>query len=106
MADKVRPIKPSEVAGRKEGNIPDAVFESFNELISRTFVDGYATIKQDDVVALLKKKGLKKKDVFDNGWLNVEKAYEAAGWKVSYDQPAYNESYPATFTFSPKSRKD
>lgn len=106
MADKVRPIKPSEVASEKARIFPDAVFESFNELISQKFTGGSVMIKQSDIVALMEKKGLKCKEIFDNSWLNVEEAYRAAGWKVVYDRPAYDESYPPTFTFSPRSTKD
>jgi hypothetical protein len=50
-------------------------------------------------VALLVKKGLKKQQIFDDNLLDVEEVYEKAGWKVEYDKPAFNESYPATFTF-------
>lgn len=33
-------------------------------------------------------------------WLNFEGAYRRAGWKVEFDKPGYNESYPATFKFT------
>lgn len=105
MTANVRPIKPSEVAKKKKNDIPDAVFEAFNELIAKKFSDGYATVKQADAVALMEKKGLNPNEVYNNGWLNVEEVYRAAGWKVEYDKPAYNESYPATFTFSTRRKK-
>ena len=99
MTNKVRPIGPDEVESQKEMDFPDAVFESFNELIAQQFTSGSATIKQEDVVALMVEKGLNHGEIFDKGWLNVEEVYRSAGWKVSYDKPGYNESYPATFTF-------
>jgi hypothetical protein len=37
--------------------------------------------------------------IFSKGYLNFEELYEAQGWKVVYDKPAYNESYKANFTF-------
>ena len=40
--------------------------------------------------------------VFRNGWLNIEATYEATGWDVQYDKPAYYEDREATFTFTPK----
>ena len=43
---------------------------------------------------------LTRQTVFDNGWLDVEEAHRAAGWRVEYDKPAYNESYDAFFVFS------
>lgn len=106
MADKVRPIKPSEVAAEKAKVFPDAVFESFNEIIAQASTGGSVTIKQADVVELMVKKGLKEEEIQRSGWLNIEEAYRAAGWKVEYDKPAYNESYPATFTFSPRRKTD
>ncbi|MFZ2193287.1 MAG: hypothetical protein WAV31_03510 [Candidatus Moraniibacteriota bacterium] len=99
---KVRPIKPSEVAAIKKQEFPAAVFEAFNELISSKFVGGSATIKQKDVVVLMVKKGLDEKEISEKGWLNVEAAYRAAGWKVKYDSPGFNETYDATFEFSTK----
>jgi len=44
--------------------------------------------------------GKTRDEVFDKGWLNIEPMYRAAGWKVVYDKPAYNESYEPTFTFT------
>src|SRR3989338_5420223 len=99
MANKVSPIRPDEVAKEQSITFPDAVFESFNALILQNFVNGYATIKQEDVVTLMVDKGLVVNDIFKKGWLNVEEAYQQAGWKVKYDKPGYNESYPATFEF-------
>ncbi len=96
------PIKPGDVAFGKEESFPDAVWDSFNELITQKFVRGSAIIKQDDVVALMVKKGLDRSQIFDQGWLNVESAYESAGWSVEYDKPAYNETYSATFKFRKK----
>ena len=97
---KVCPIKPSEIASEKEKTFPDAVIESFNELITQKFDRGSATIKKDEVVDLMVEKGLNRNQIFDKGWLNIEDVYEQAGWKVVYNRPAYNESYLATFTFT------
>ncbi len=99
MAAKGRPIRPNEVVGEKKVNIPKVVFDCFNTLIIMHFNNGNATIKQEDVVALLVKERLNRAEIFDKHWLDVEKIYESAGWKVDYDKPGYNESYPATLTF-------
>ena len=45
-------------------------------------------------------KALKRKEIYDKNWLDVEDVYESAGWKVEYDKPGYNENYEPTFTFS------
>jgi hypothetical protein len=99
MNNKVHPIKPSEIVNAKKTIFPDEVFEAFNELIATHFSCGRATIKKDDVVELMVKKGLKRNEIYSNHWLDVEEIYQTEGWKVGYDQPGYCESYPATFTF-------
>ena len=99
MPDKVRPIRPDEVEDEKQRTFPKEVFESFNELITQKFSSGHATIKQDDVVELMVKKGLKEEEIFVKGWLDVEAVYRKEGWEVKYDKPGYNESYPAIFEF-------
>lgn len=104
MAKRVRPITPSEVGREQAKNVPDAVIEVFNRLIAQNYVNGSATIKQGDVVALLLAKGFDRHEIFDKDWLSIEEAYRSAGWQVSYDKPGYNETYPATFKFK-RSRK-
>ncbi len=99
----VQPIRPSEVAKQKKASFPDAVFEAFNEAIAANWVNGSSSFTQDEVVKLMVSKGLK--NIFNNGWLNVEEVYEKAGWKVEYDSPGYNESYSASFTFTAKRKR-
>jgi hypothetical protein len=103
----VKPIKPSEVQGKKNETIPDVVIDAFNRLI----IEGLnasgtsSTVRQDEAVALIKKSDPKLTNsvLVDKGWLDIEDLYRRAGWEVSYDKPGYNESYPATFKFSKKS---
>lgn len=102
MPKKVHPIKPEDIAAEKEIIFPDAVLSSFNELITQNWNGSFATIRQDDVVALMVKNGLKRKEIFDKGWLEVKDAYKSAGWMVEYDKPGYYESYPANFIFRRK----
>lgn len=95
----VKPIKPDEITGKKEQSFPNAVLESFNEIIVQNCYQGQASFKMDDVVKLMVSKGLKRKDIFDKHYLDVESVYRAQGWKVEFDNPGYNETYPATYTF-------
>jgi hypothetical protein len=107
----VKPITPSEAKANAVSNIPDVVFEVVNELIVKGIgSNNHVTIKQDDIMAHIVER-VKPEDgqayrqtVYDNHWLDFESAYEKAGWSVTYDKPAYCESYPATFKFSRKSR--
>jgi hypothetical protein len=95
------PITPDEVIDLKQGQIPDSVFEVFNRLIAENFSGKSAVVKQGDVLHILVDEfHMDRQEVFDRHWLDVEPTYEAAGWKVVYDKPGYNENYPATFEFS------
>jgi len=97
---KVRPIRPSQVAKRKKIDFPDAVFEAFNELIVKNCsAGGYAVVMQNEVVALMVHKGLERKKIYENHWLDVEDVYRSAGWRVEYDRPGYNEDYEPSFKF-------
>ena len=93
------PITPDEVASAKRSHIPALVFDAFNGEIAAKFTAGKATVKQDDIVKILINCGMERQEIFDKGYLNVEEVYRDAGWKVTYDKPGYNESYPATFEF-------
>ena len=98
----VKPITPGGVASQKGKSFPDAVFEAFNEIITANCINGRAAFTVNDVVKLMVLKGIKKLYIFDKRWLDIEEVYTKAGWKVVYDQPAYNESYEANFTFTAK----
>lgn len=97
------PISPKEVAIEKSKHIPDYVFDAFNKLIALNYCNGSAEVNQDDVITeivCISDPKITRQEIFAKGFLNVESAYEAKGWKVYYDKPGYNESYVATFTFS------
>ena len=97
-------ISPNEVVAQKQKNIPEIVFEAFNELIAENFTGSSAIVKQDDVIGLILSKSgfLSRQEVFDKGWLNVEEVYEEVGWDVVYDKPGYNETYKAFWIFTKK----
>jgi hypothetical protein len=97
----VPPIRPDEVRSRVAHAIPEAVFESFNDLIALHWDGRRATVKQNEVVDLITKRtSAGRQEIFDRHWLDVEEAYRSAGWKVEYDKPAYCETYEAFFVFS------
>ena len=98
-----KPIRPEEVVPAREAQIPDAVFEAFNEMIAANYRSGYSCFRKDDVCALIASKmECTVSHVYEQHWLDVEDVYRKAGWRVVYDAPAYNESYPATFEFHKK----
>jgi hypothetical protein len=93
-----KPITPLEAASKKQ--VPDKVLEAFNELI----VERSGVVPQEAVLLriLSAMPDVTRAQIFERGWLNIEEIYSAAGWKVTYDKPAYNENHEASFTFVPK----
>lgn len=107
-----QPISPADVGLAKANLLPAFVFDAFNELIARHCSNGRARIYQHDVVDLIyakANKGLSSDDIDDGAgvsrdyiranYLNVEEAYRAKGWTVTYDRPGFNESYSAHYIF-------
>lgn len=107
--ERVKPISPNEAI--TEQVFPDAVLESFNELIaqggSRARGRDRITVHQNKVLARMVSKGLNREEIFDNGWLDVEGVYRKAGWQVQYDQPAWrDQDFEPYFTFSHRQRTE
>lgn len=96
----ITPIRPEEIATSKKIQMPDAILESFNELIAQNFSGDMARVRQNEIVARIANKGYDRRQIFDNHWLDVEDIYREAGWEVMYDKPGYNDSYEAYFEFS------
>jgi hypothetical protein len=99
----VKPITPPEAYGAKV--FPDAVIEAFNEVITEHYSHGSAHFNQEEVVQLIVKKGIARREIFANDWLDIEPLFEKAGWEVDYDKPGYNEFYEANYTFTAKNNK-
>lgn len=98
-----KPITPGEITKAKQSALPDEVLDAFNEMIAKNWNGSSATVMQNEVAKLIASKlQIKRQEVFDNHYLDVESVYRKAGWKVEYDQPGYNESYEAYFEFSKK----
>jgi hypothetical protein len=102
----IKPISPKDVVTAKQESMPDNVIEAFNELIAEKWNGSSSTVKQADAVErIIKKFGWDKEqedELWDDNWLDVEPIFRKAGWKVEYDKPGFNESYPATYTFKKK----
>lgn len=90
----VKPIRPEEVeVAFVDQYIPEAIFEAFNELISKNFRNGKAVVDQDDVMKVLTsaRYGFDRHSIFENKWLDVEPSYRNSGWIVTYDKGDYTE---------------
>lgn len=93
-----RPVKPDEIVDLKATVTPPEVFDVVNELIALNWDGNRANFKLSDVKDKIRAKlGEVKLE-----WLDFEPIYRQSGWGVSYDRPAYNESYEANFTFKKK----
>ena len=102
--NKVKPIRPEEIEVNLEGIIPDYVFAAVNALLSEKYRGtGPVILKQEEIAKRAARMGSVTTDfLYDNKYMDFEPVYEKYGWKVTYDKPAYNEDYPATFTFKRK----
>ena len=104
----VKPISPAEAEKGHRGTIPDSIINAFNKLIVKHYkpISKESVVKQDEVLDMVcgghDSGKLKRADVFNNHWLDVEDIYREQGWNVEYDKPAYNETYDAYFVFSVK----
>lgn len=101
-AQLAKPSTPKEAKRAK--TFPKEVIDSFNELIAKHLRHGCSTFEQKEVVALIEEKIGKEQSelIFENNWLDVEPIFEATGWDVTYNGPAYCETFAATYTFKAK----
>jgi len=97
------PLSPKQVKAEKLEAIPDFVIEAVNDLIRQNYSDyGFTLLYQKDIVQLIiDRHNVSEDEIYKNKWLDFEDLYRKAGWAVVYDKPAYCESYPATFKFTP-----
>lgn len=96
------PVSPGEAAELQTQQIPNEVFEVFNQLIAQNLFNGRSRVLQKEVVAQLEAEGHERASIFDKHWLDVEDSYRAVGWKVKYDKPVYyaGENFDAYFEFT------
>lgn len=95
----VKPITPKEASSGR--HIPDVVIETVNEFLRSRGASRRIVLPVDLLVRDLVAKGLDRKEIFDQGWLDFEDRYIQAGWDVEYDKAAYNETGVSKFIFTP-----
>lgn len=99
----ILPISPQEAAKSVKAVIPECIIAATNKLLVKNLNGKSAKILQDEIV----KEVCADKDdpdafreqIFANKWLDIEETYRKVGWKVTYDKPAYYETYSAYFIF-------
>jgi hypothetical protein len=105
MENEIKPITPNEIVENLDKIIPKAIIEAVNQLLTEKYRgNGEVTIKQKDIIerACSLDDTLTSDIVFKNKYLDFEDLYRKNGWKVSYDKPAYNETYEPYFKFEAK----
>lgn len=104
MSNSIKPITPNEAKASFETSIPDFVIRAFNETIVKNMRRSCAKVTQNEVAGLIvaycSNEEITQQDICDRGWFDIEPLFRKAGWKVTYDKPAYNEDYEAYFQFS------
>lgn len=96
------PISPNDIPGLKKNSIPAVVIDTINSLVTRNFSGSSARVTQPEIVEALEEAGIKRHEIFDNNWLDIESMYEERGWKkVTYEKRmAYaGETGPDYFIF-------
>lgn len=98
----MKAITPIEAAVAKaQREFPDFVIDAFNQCILAAMLDGKDEVEQEEVIMrmLSLNPELKRQEIFDNHFLDVEDYYRSAGWKVVYYKPAYYEEWKAFWEF-------
>lgn len=103
----VNPITPQEAIELRTDNIPDFVFEAFNQLLVKHLNGDRAIIKQDaiieKIIELSQRDYLSASEIYANKWLDIESAYAEFGWVVDYHKASYGEeSFEPYFVFAVK----
>src|SRR5690349_6623895 len=100
-----KPITPAEAKADASRKIPAGVFDAVNHLLACKIGGRRSvTITQDEIIAeiIQREPTTTRTFIFANNYLDFEAVYEAAGWKVEYDKPGFNETYKAYFVFTVK----
>ena len=106
-------ITPEEAEKARKSSIPDYVFQAFNELLAENFYNVGTIIYQHEVLKRIinlypsiieNDKDSIVNSLFVNHWLDIEKFYERAGWKVTFYKPTYYEDFDPYYKFIPKKK--
>lgn len=103
----MKPITPKKAREIKNTLFPPEIISSFNELIAENLnTNNRSTFSEDSVLSRILEKmpDVTKEQICANKWLDVENVFRKHGWYVTYNSPAYNETWLPYFTFTGKSK--
>jgi len=96
----VLPITPEEAKNKAQSSIPAFIIEAVNSLLIEKIGDQKSCrILQEEILKKTQATQELKKQIFAKKWLDIEEVYSKMGWRVTYDKPAYNETYEPSFNF-------
>jgi len=96
-------LGPNEMITQWQQALPDAVIETFNELLAKHFNGKTASIKEKELLDALEAKELSTKEVTDQRWLfQTQELYKEKGWKVLYRSPNWEQDFNPYFQFDLK----
>lgn len=103
----VIPLTPKQVKEMHQKTIPEEIILAVNHLLVkgcsesriRVIIEQNEVIEQATTIMRNKGKTVERNDFFDKHWLDFEPIFRKAGWKVTFNKPGYNESFPAYWTF-------
>ena len=100
----VQAIKPGDIAKTKADMFPEKVIDAWNKLIAKRFTAGRARVTQEEAMQMLipLTPNGDRREVYDEGWLDIEEVYREQGWGVKFDKPGYCETYEPYFVFTAK----
>lgn len=100
----VKPVSPSEALDLKISTTPDFVFEAWNKMIVSNLKEKRSKFYQKDLVGeilvLADDSSIKRSDVFQHGWLDMEPVFRQLGWHVVYTKPSFHEQFEPFFEFT------
>lgn len=97
-------LTPQEAIIRFTNEIPEPVFEVWNSLIVGNLKVQNGNVNSEFFLEDLTEKlttvmNVSRELAKDKGWFDLEDIFRDKGWKVEFNKPGYNESYPAYFKF-------
>lgn len=98
----MKAITPTEATRIVEWReFPDFVVEAFNSCIKDALLRGLHEVNQEEVIMRMMSLNpeLKRQEIFDKHYLDVENYYQRAGWTVQYHKPAYWEAWEPYWEF-------
>jgi hypothetical protein len=98
----VNPFTPADAQADKINNIPDAIIEIVNSILSKKYSNRIVILQSDIINEALATHRISREDIFENGWMDFEPLYRNAGWNVEYAKPEFNKQFEPYFVFTIK----